>query len=77
MEKHREIEIVEMTFKNKDDYELKDYPFMSIGRLISKLENGEWSYQEELFEQPYESKYPENKELDEYIDNNNNIAFLD
>ncbi|MGQ4680420.1 GNAT family N-acetyltransferase [Paenibacillus polymyxa] len=76
MEQIRGIEIVEMTFDNKDDYECKDQPFMVIGRLIPKLENGIWSYHEELYEQPYESKYPEHEDLDEYINSNDSIAFL-
>lgn len=72
----REFEIVEMTCNNKNDYECKDYPFTVIGRLIPKLENRKWSYQEELYEQSYESTYPEHEELDEYMNSDDYIAFL-
>ncbi|MEC0236148.1 GNAT family N-acetyltransferase [Paenibacillus kribbensis] len=76
MEKFRGINIIEMTRDNKNDYERKEHPFTVIGRLIPKLENGIWSYQEELYEQPYESKYPEHEDLDEYINSDDSIAFL-
>ncbi|MFB5762428.1 GNAT family N-acetyltransferase [Paenibacillus medicaginis] len=76
MEKFGEIEIVEMTLDNNEDYERKEYPFTVMGRLVPKLENGTWSFQEELYEQPYESKYPEHEDLDEYMNSDDSIAFL-
>ncbi|MGG4219199.1 GNAT family N-acetyltransferase [Paenibacillus jamilae] len=76
MDKSREIEVVEMTFDNNGDYERREYPFMVIGRLIPEFQNGKWSYHEELYEQHYESKYPEHENLDEYINSDYSISFL-
>ncbi|MEC0184735.1 GNAT family N-acetyltransferase [Paenibacillus peoriae] len=76
MDKTKRTEIIEMTSDNKADYECKDYPFTVIGRLIPKLENQKWSYQEELFEESYESTYPEHEDLDDYINSDDCVAFL-
>lgn len=72
----KEIKIIRMTFDNKDHYEKKDYPFTVIGKLLPKLECGVWSYQEELYEQPYDSKYSEDQDLDDYINSDDSAAFL-
>ncbi len=62
--------------ENKHDYKLNEKPFMVIGRLVPKLVSGKWSFEEELYQTSYQSKYQEHEDLDDYIDSDDNIAFL-
>lgn len=71
----KEHEIIEMTSAKQGDYELRDYVFTVIGRIVPRLQNDEWSDREELFKQTYESHYPEYEKLDEYIDSEDSAAF--
>ncbi|MBG9917366.1 streptothricin acetyltransferase [Bacillus sonorensis] len=70
-----DFKIIEMTLKNNKDYD-PNQTFMVIGRLIPKYEDNSWTYQEEIYEKPYESKYEENEDFDEYIDSEDSVVFL-
>ena len=52
-------------------------PFPIIGRLIPSLNNGKWSYEEELYEHTSYTKFPDdNLTWDDYIEKQNKIIFL-
>jgi len=70
------IKIVKMTFENINDYDNKNQNFQVVGRLVPTYKNNCWSYQEEIYEKPFESKYQEESGLEDYIVDKNSIAFL-
>ncbi|MCA9746866.1 GNAT family N-acetyltransferase [Kurthia gibsonii] len=70
------VKIVEMTLENIGDYDDKNQTFEVIGRLIPTYQNDCWSFQEEIYEKSFESKYQEENGLEEYIGNEDSIAFL-
>ena len=61
------VEIRTITRENQVDLNLKNDPFQMPGRLIPSLENGSWTYREELFEQPRSMCFPdENYDFEQY-----------
>ena len=61
------VEIRTITRENQADLNLKNDPFQMPGRLIPSLENGSWTYREELFESPRSMCFPdENYDFEQY-----------
>ena len=61
------VEIRHITEENKQDLNLPNDPFRMPGRLIPALENGIWTYREELFETPKAMRFPdENYDFQQY-----------
>jgi len=71
------FKIMPISERHLCDINKPNQPFLVFGRLVPVFENGKWSWTEELFEKPYEKKYPD-EELDysEYIGNPDKIVFL-
>ena len=61
------VEIREITIESQGDLNLPNDAFQMPGRLIPALENGIWSWREELFETPRSMCFPdENYDFQEY-----------
>jgi streptothricin acetyltransferase len=69
--------IIPMSEKHLCDVNKPNQPFLVLGRLIPAFSNPKWTWTEELFETPYEKRYPDD-ELDysEYIGNPDKIIFM-
>ncbi len=52
------MEIHRIDEARKDDLRLRQEPFSLPGRLIPSLQDGRWSWREELFQQPEEMCFP-------------------
>lgn len=70
------VKIVEMTIENIGDYDDKNQTFQVIGKLIPTYQNECWSFQEEIYEKSFETKYQEEYGLEAYIGSPDCIAFL-
>ncbi|MFJ7666807.1 GNAT family N-acetyltransferase [Lysinibacillus sp. NPDC097195] len=68
--------IIEMTYENISDYNDSNQTFEVIGKLLPTYQHDCWSFQEELYEKTYETTYQQEDGLDEYIGNEDSIAFL-
>lgn len=69
--------IVPMDKSNKVDVNETNDTFSLFGRIIPVFQNEKWSYSEELFEEPKETKFPDdNLDWDDYINNENKIVFF-
>lgn len=71
-----------MTIRKLEKSNLRDYfadeePFPVIGRLCPKLENGLWTHEEQLFDEPREKQYPPD-EIDpaQYLETPKRAIFL-
>lgn len=53
------IEIVLIGLEQEADLKLRNEPFPLFGRLIPALQNGIWTWREELFESPAQMCFPE------------------
>jgi len=69
--------IVPISHRHLSDINKPNQPFLVFGRLIPSYMNGKWTWTEELFEIPYEKRYPDD-ELDygDYVDNPDKIIFM-
>ena len=53
------------------------FPFVIIGKIKPTFDNENWSYTEEIYEQPYIKEYPSDSfDYTVYIDNPDKIIFL-
>lgn len=60
------IEIHRIDEAHEDDLRLRQEPFSMPGRLIPSLQDGRWSWREELYQKPEEMCFPaETLELDQ------------
>lgn len=71
------IVIIPMDKTNKKDVnDTNDY-FTIFGRIVPEYKNHEWKYTEELFEESFETKFPDdNLDWDDYIDDDNKAIFF-
>ncbi len=53
------IEILPVTNENIEALSLQNEPFSMPGRLVVGLENGSWTYSEELFSEPETMTFPQ------------------
>ncbi|GGA34909.1 GNAT family N-acetyltransferase [Paenibacillus physcomitrellae] len=73
----QQIRITPMEHSQTRDLNAANDPFPAPGRLVPTFLNHEWSVQEELFEVPYEIKFPNDKlNCDDYIGKSDKIIFL-
>lgn len=71
------MEIIKLSEKNLTDINKANEPFEIIGNLTPTFANGEWTYMEELLDEPYLKSYPnDDSDYSEYIDNPDKIIFL-
>ena len=52
------MEIVKINQKNFADLNKANQPFVIIGKIKPTFDNENWSYTEEIYEQPYIKEYP-------------------
>lgn len=68
--------IVPLTRELVHDLDKLNQPFLVFGRLIPSLVNCKWTWTEELFETPYEKRYPDDEtNYREFIDNPDKIVY--
>ncbi len=71
------MEIIKLSEKNLADINKANEPFEIIGNLKTRFMDGNWSYTEEILDDPYVKSYPnDDRDYSEYIDNPNKIIFL-
>lgn len=71
------MEIIKINIKKISDMNKANEPFEIIGKLKPTFANGEWTYMEELLDEPYLKSYPnDDSDYSEYIDNPDKIIFL-
>ena len=71
------MEIVKINQKNFADLNKANQPFVIIGKIKPTFDNENWSYTEEIYEQPYIKEYPSDSfDYTVYIDNPDKIIFL-
>ncbi len=70
------MEIKKLTAEALSDAAGPNQPFEIFGRVIPALAEGEWTYSEELFENPYLHSYPEDVDYSQYIDSPDRAVFL-
>ena len=71
------MEIVKINHQNLADINKANQPFVIIGRIKPTFDNGNWSYTEEIYEQPYMKEYPEDScDYAAYIDNSDKVIFF-
>ncbi len=69
--------ILKLEESNLCDYFADEEPFPVIGRLSPKLENGVWTYGEQLFDEPREKQYPPDEiDLAQYLKTPERAIFL-
>ncbi|REE55446.1 acetyltransferase (GNAT) family protein [Paenibacillus taihuensis] len=52
-------------------------PFTLFGRVVPQLQNGKWTYEELLFDESKETRFPDDRlNWDDYIDQENKALFL-
>ncbi|RIX51503.1 GNAT family N-acetyltransferase [Paenibacillus nanensis] len=68
--------IVQLNHSNKKDYNKSNDGFMVTGRLLPRYENGNWTYREETYSEPYFKEY-ELEEVDtSYIGGTDKAVYL-
>ena len=71
------MEIIKLSERNLADINKANEPFEIIGNLKPRFMDGNWSYTEEILDDPYVKSYPNDDcDYSEYIDNPNKIIFL-
>lgn len=71
-----QYKIDEISQNNKDYHNVSTESFEVFGRLDVSYQNNKWSYEEVLFDEPYNKSYEaEELNLDEYILNPNKVIF--
>ena len=69
--------LVELSFDNILDVNKANEEFTIFVKIIPEFIGGNWAFMEELFEEPYEYKYPiDNEDYSEYINSNDKKIFL-
>ncbi len=52
-------------------------PFSIIGNILPSFSNGKWSYKEQLYDNPSETRFPDDQlNWEEYIDSEKKVVFL-
>lgn len=60
----------------EDIHTTNDY-FTLFGKIIPRLQSGQWSYEEVLFDEPKETRFPDDKlDWNEYINQEDKMLFL-
>jgi len=75
MENH-ELKIMELNQHLLPDANKANEPFDIIGRLVPSLNSSQWTWHEELLEQPYPKTYPNSDDYSDYISSPNRKVFL-
>lgn len=72
------MKIERYTQENKQDLNKANQPFHIIGRLKLYCNDGQWSYDEVLFDKAIKKQYPnyDGAKADDYINSNDRAAFL-
>lgn len=71
------MEIVKMGRQNLADINKANQPFDVIGKIKLSFLHDVWTYTEQLYEQPYTKKYPDDTlDYAAYIDNPDKAVFL-
>ena len=69
--------IEEINHKNISDINKPNQPFDVIGKLIPVFQDGEWSFTECLYKEPYEKCYPaDDEQYESYIDNPDRTVYF-
>ncbi|SDT40946.1 Ribosomal protein S18 acetylase RimI [Paenibacillaceae bacterium GAS479] len=60
-----------------EDIRVTNEPFTLIGRIVPQLQNGKWSYEEQLFDEPKVIRFPDDQlNWEDYIDQEDKALFL-
>ena len=71
------MEILRINHQNLADINKANQPYEIIGKIKPTFDNGNWSYTEEIYEQPYMKEYPEDScDYAAYIDNSDKVIFF-
>ena len=71
------MKIVRINHQNLADINKANQPYEITGKIKPTFDNGNWSYTEEIYEQPYMKEYPEDSyDYAAYIDNSDKVIFF-
>ncbi|WP_260984435.1 hypothetical protein [Paenibacillus xylanexedens] len=60
----------------EDIHTTNDY-FTLFGKIIPSLQSGQWTYEEVLFDEPKETRFPDDRlDWNEYINQEDKMLFL-
>lgn len=69
--------VSEIKIENLKDINKPNEPFMVIGKIVPKFDNGIWTFTEQLYEKPYIKYYPNDDEnYAEYINSTNKVVYF-